>query len=34
MCNKRESEIIRKMGNLNKSIAGSTNKEYYETNKR
>ena len=33
--NKREGElIIRKMGNLNKSIAGSTNKEYYETKKR
>jgi hypothetical protein len=33
--NKREGElIIRKMGNLNKSIAGRTNKEYYETKKR
>jgi len=30
---KREGEIIREIGNLNKEIAGRTSKEYYEENK-
>ena len=30
--NKREGEIIREIGTVNKTIAGRTHKEYYETN--
>ena len=30
---KREGEIIREIGTLNKEIAGRTNKEYYKENK-
>ena len=31
--NKREGEIIREIGTVNKQIAGRTYKEYYEDNK-
>ena len=31
--NKREGEIIREIGTVNKQIAGRTKKEYYEDNK-
>jgi len=31
--NKREGEIIREIGTVNKTVTGRTHKEYYETNK-
>jgi hypothetical protein len=31
--NKREGEISREIGTVNKTVTGRTHKEYYETNK-